>query len=179
MCSAVVVRRHSSGPMHTGHDARRKGEKWSQVPFYCLLHHALLVACSVNSPVATIGFAHPNLLRFSRRVVWCAWGLSGLHARLAGVCWMVVEGRVNHDWGVLCSSFSTGSYSPFDQGERPQCLCFLCWRLVLQTTHTAKGGHIVSPLAFQFSNAFLAPIHLCSSLLVGVTQGRSCTKTFL
>ena len=34
----------------------------------------LLVACSVNSPVATIGFSPPNLLRFSRRV-WCAWGL--------------------------------------------------------------------------------------------------------
>ena len=34
----------------------------------------LLVACSVNSPVATTGFLRPNLLRFSRRV-WCAWGL--------------------------------------------------------------------------------------------------------
>ncbi len=43
-------------------------KKLSQVPFCCLLHHALLVACSVNNPVATIGFAGPNLLRFSRLV---------------------------------------------------------------------------------------------------------------
>ena len=51
--------------MHTGGDARRNVKKWSQVPFCCLLCHALLIACSVNSPVAAIGFAHPNLLRFS------------------------------------------------------------------------------------------------------------------
>ncbi len=56
--------------MHTG----RNAQKWSQVPFCCLLLHVLLVACSVNSPVATIGFSHPNLLCFSHRI-WCAWGL--------------------------------------------------------------------------------------------------------
>ncbi len=39
----------------------------------------LLVACSVNSPVATIGFVHPNLLRFSRGV-WCAWGPNQLES---------------------------------------------------------------------------------------------------
>ncbi len=55
-------------------DARRDAKKWSQVPFCCLLHHALLLVCSVNNPIATIGFVRPNLLRFSRRV-WCAWGL--------------------------------------------------------------------------------------------------------
>ncbi len=47
-------------------------KKWSQVPFCCLLHHALLVACSVNSPVAAIGFVHPNFLPPR---VWCARGL--------------------------------------------------------------------------------------------------------
>ncbi len=64
-----------SGPMHTGRNARCNAKKWSQIPFCCLLCYALLIACSMNSPVATIGFVPPNLLRFSHRV-WCAWGLS-------------------------------------------------------------------------------------------------------
>ena len=54
--------------------------KWSQVPFCCMWRHALLVAYSVNSPVATTGFARPNLLRFWRRV-WCAWGLKSESSR--------------------------------------------------------------------------------------------------
>ena len=44
----------TSGPIHTG----------SNAPGPILM----LVACSVNSPVATMGFLRPNLLRFSRRV---------------------------------------------------------------------------------------------------------------
>ncbi len=61
-------------------DATRdvRWKKWSQVPFCCLLHHALLIACSVNSPVAAIGFVYPNFLRFWRRV-WCAWNLKRWH----------------------------------------------------------------------------------------------------
>ncbi len=43
-------------------------KKWSQVPFCCLWHHVLLVACSVNSPVATIRFVPPNLLVASHLV---------------------------------------------------------------------------------------------------------------
>ena len=45
-----------------------KKKKWSQVPFCCLLHHALFVACSVNNTVVKTRFVCPNLLRFSRRV---------------------------------------------------------------------------------------------------------------
>ncbi len=52
-------------------------EKMEPGPILLLVASWLLVACSVNSPVPTIGFVRPNLLRFSRGV-WCAWGLRPL-----------------------------------------------------------------------------------------------------
>ncbi len=67
--------------MHTRRHRDATQKKMEPGPI--LLHHALLVACSVNSPVATIGFACPNLLRFLHRV-WCAWGLMPLRVVSSG-----------------------------------------------------------------------------------------------
>ena len=61
-------------PSYTGRDARNDANKWSKVPFWRLLHDALLSACSVYRVVVTTGFARPNLRRFSRGVQ-CGWGL--------------------------------------------------------------------------------------------------------
>ncbi len=55
----------------------RKNGAGSHFDACCIMHCSL--PASVNSPVATIGFAHSNLLHFWRGV-WCAWGLEDLPA---------------------------------------------------------------------------------------------------
>ncbi len=60
-CSKNQVGVAGVGPMHTGHK-RDKCAKMEPGPIL------LLVACSVNSPVATIGFSCPNLLCFASGV---------------------------------------------------------------------------------------------------------------
>ncbi len=72
--------RKNQGPIHTGRDTRCDVKKWSQVPFCCLLHHALLIACSVNRICASY------LLHFSRRV-WCAWGPNRFQNSVLVVLW--------------------------------------------------------------------------------------------
>ena len=65
---ASLSRRHP----HWMRDATHNANKWSQVPFWCVLHHALLRVCSVDSTVVILGFSHPSLLRLSRSVQ-CGW----------------------------------------------------------------------------------------------------------
>ncbi len=62
------------GNLHTGRDARSNVKKWSQVPFWCLLHHTLLGAAVWTVLLLLMGFSRLSLLRFWR-LVWCGWWL--------------------------------------------------------------------------------------------------------
>ncbi len=84
-----------SGPIHTGKQhATRHAKKWSQVPFCCLLRHALLGVCSVDSTVAFNVFSRPSLLRVSPRVQ-CGWGLKSFQSGRLFSAFDLVVGTVS------------------------------------------------------------------------------------